>query len=229
MLRKTHLFLIVLFTVFLLFAGCGKSDSESTESKKTVADESPQTGEENEDADDETKDHANHNGKTNPINEKADEQASHKDDSETGQKADHPKNQNAKTQKSDQHYSISVFSGYQLTGEEPGRDVLYDQQDDAFFMRIEILPAESDLYTESQTMKDQLEAVGSRAEDYSKTDDSKQLSADKAYQASNGNEKVSGFLISKEDSIIKLTIFNPDTGKHTEDPFISMANTIALK
>ncbi len=60
-----------------------------------------------------------------------------------------------------QDFSLYVLPGYELTGEEPQKDVLYLKEKDTLFMRIELLPADADLNVEIETAKSQLESVSS--------------------------------------------------------------------
>ncbi|HBZ10259.1 MAG TPA: hypothetical protein DEO65_10340 [Bacillus bacterium] len=126
-----------------------------------------------------------------------------------------------------QDFSLYVLPGYELTGEEPQKDVLYLKENDTLFMRIEILPAETDLNVEIETAKSQLESVSSEIK-HAKPDRYKWLKGAAGFTADNGNEKVSVFLVPQKDRLLKLTIFTP-TKEDMEDPFLTMAETIEEK
>ncbi|GIN19126.1 hypothetical protein [Siminovitchia fordii] len=126
-----------------------------------------------------------------------------------------------------QDFSLYVLPGYELTGEEPQKDVLYLKEKDTLFMRIELLPADADLNVEIETAKSQLESVSSEIKN-AKPDRYKWLKGAAGFTADNGNEKVSVFLVPQKDRLLKLTIFTP-TKEDMEDPFLTMAGTIEEK
>ncbi|PAK74401.1 hypothetical protein, partial [Micrococcus luteus] len=63
-------------------------------------------------------------------------------------------------EKSDnQNYSMYVLPSYELTAEEPNKDVLYLTDNDQVFMRIELLPEDTDWEMAEENAKSQLTAV----------------------------------------------------------------------
>lgn len=126
-----------------------------------------------------------------------------------------------------QDYSLYVLPDYDLTGEEPRKDVLYLKEDDTLFMRIELLPKEANMDDEIETVKSQLESVSSDIKD-SKPDGHDWLKDSAGFSANNGNDKVTAYLIPQENWLLKLTIFTP-ANKDAEDPFLKMAETIKEK
>lgn len=126
-----------------------------------------------------------------------------------------------------QDYSLYVLPDYELTGEEPRKDVLYLKENDTLFMRIELLPADAELNDEIETAKSQLESVSSDIKE-AKPQGHEWLKDAAGFTADNGNEKVSAYLIPQKDWLLKLTIFTP-VKENAEDPFLKMAETIEKK
>ena len=92
-------------------------------------------------------------------------------------------------------------------------------------MRIEILPKEINMDNAVNTMKEQLTAVDSNVVELEVNKDAGWLQHAIAYEAKNDEDKVTSYLIKKENSILKLTIFSIKDTSH-EDAFLKMAETI---
>lgn len=131
------------------------------------------------------------------------------------------------TESDNQDYSLYILPDYELTGEEPRKDVLYFKDNDTLFMRIELLPKDANLEDEIRTAKSQLESVSSDIKE-AKPEGHEWLNDASAFTADNGEDKVSAYLVPQNDWLLKLTIFT--TAKEsTEDPFLKMAETIDEK
>ncbi|WP_026583108.1 hypothetical protein [Bacillus sp. J33] len=123
-----------------------------------------------------------------------------------------------------QSYSMYVLPGYELTAEEPNKDVLYFTENDQVFMRIELLPDDADWKMAEENTKAQLSAVSEDVQ-------SGEAPADEFYKdatvwkAEQNGEKVSSYLIKKDDLSLKLTLFNKEDADH-EEAFLQMAKTI---
>ncbi len=63
------------------------------------------------------------------------------------------------TKSDNQNYSLYVLSNFELTAEEPYKDLLFLSEDDSNSMRIEILPADTDLEPLKENTLLQLQAV----------------------------------------------------------------------
>ncbi|MFZ5989977.1 MAG: LysM peptidoglycan-binding domain-containing protein [Bacillota bacterium] len=66
----------------------------------------------------------------------------------------------ARLKRSEQGYYIYVLPNFQLAAEEPGRDVLFSTFDDRFFVRIERLPAGTDIGLLRESALTELRLVG---------------------------------------------------------------------
>ncbi|MBS4217947.1 hypothetical protein KHA96_06375 [Bacillus sp. FJAT-49711] len=127
-----------------------------------------------------------------------------------------------------QDYSLYVLPEFELTGEEPNKDVLYLKENDRHFMRIELLPNESNIDEAVQTIKDQLTAVNSNVKQLKAEDSQKWLENAHIFQAENNEERVTAYIINKGDFILKLSIFTKIEDNYI-DPFLKMAETIEKK
>jgi hypothetical protein len=123
-----------------------------------------------------------------------------------------------------QNYSMYVLPEYELTAEEPNKDVLFFSEDDSVFMRIELLPADVEWTLVEENSKAQLAAVGPEVKDT-------EIPADPfftnawAMETKSGSEVVTTYLIKNEQQPLKLTMFTKDQADHRE-AFIEMSKTI---
>ncbi|MGA9225773.1 MAG: hypothetical protein WB217_05465 [Mesobacillus sp.] len=123
-----------------------------------------------------------------------------------------------------QNYSMYVLPEYELTGEEPNKDVLFWNEDDSVFMRIELLPADIDWALMEQNTKAQLTAVGPDVKEAEIPDDAFFENA-WAMETKSGSETVTSYLIKNEQQPIKLTLFTKDNADH-RNAFLEMGKTI---
>ena len=127
-----------------------------------------------------------------------------------------------------QGFSLYVLPEYELTGEEPQKDILYFKENDSQFMRIELLPSDTSVDEAAEMAKVQLESVSPEVKQAEPGQDDEWLKDAAIYSASNDEDKVSAYLIPKKDWLLKLTIFT-SANRQMEDPFLKMAETIASK
>lgn len=123
-----------------------------------------------------------------------------------------------------QNYSMYVLPEYELTGEEPNKDVLFWKDDDSVFMRIELLPADTDWALMEENTKAQLTAVGPDVKEAEIPADAFFKNA-WAMETKSGSETVTSYLIKNEQQPIKLTLFTKDTADH-RNAFLEMGKTI---
>lgn len=123
-----------------------------------------------------------------------------------------------------QNYSMYVLPDYELTGEEPNKDVLYWTNDDSVFMRIELLPADIDWAMMEENTKAQLTAVGPDVKEADIPEDPFFENA-WAMETKSGSESVTSYLIKNEKQPIKLTLFTKDNADH-KNAFLEMGKTI---
>jgi hypothetical protein len=123
-----------------------------------------------------------------------------------------------------QNYSIYVLPAYELTAEEPNKDVLFLSENDQVFMRIELLPDDADWDMIEENTKAQLAAVSENVQTSNAPSDDFYKDA-LVMRAEGSGEKVSAYLVKNDDLSLKLTLFNKEDADH-EDAFLQMAKTI---
>lgn len=123
-----------------------------------------------------------------------------------------------------QNYSMYVLPGYELTGEEPNKDVLFWTGDDSVFMRIELLPADIDWALMEENTKAQLTAVSPDVTEAETPEDPFFENA-WAMETKSGSDTVTSYLIKNEKQPIKLTLFTKDNAEH-KNAFLEMGKTI---
>ncbi len=212
-MRKMKLLFVSLLAAALL-ASCGTSKTE----KDTGVDKEKKEEQKTEAAD-QTENESSEDARDDPEKVRLQEK------NLTFQIDGSPKKETAFLKKSDnQDYSLYVLPDYELTGEEPQKDILYLKEEDTLFMRIELLPANAHLNDEMETMKTQLESVSSDIKE-AKPQGHEWLKNATGLTAEDGNEKVSIYLIPQKNWLLKLTLFTP-AKEDAEDPFLKMAETI---
>ncbi|PLR97487.1 hypothetical protein [Bacillus sp. T33-2] len=126
-----------------------------------------------------------------------------------------------------QSYSMYVLPEYELTAEEPNKDVLMLAEDDSIFMRIELLPADADWAMVMENTKAQLSALNSEVKPAAAPTD-EFFSNATAFSASNNDETVTAYVIKNAELPLKLTIFSKQGADHS-DAFLQMAKTIMVE
>ena len=136
------------------------------------------------------------------------------------------KQENAIWTKSDnQAFGLYILPTYELSAEEPNRDVLYYKEDDHHFMRIEVLPGDSDQNSLKENTLAQLQAVNEDVQTLSP--EANDIQNATIMQAKKDNEIVTAYLIEQEDKFIKLTIFTNEQENH-QDAFVQMAKNLKI-
>lgn len=123
-----------------------------------------------------------------------------------------------------QNYSMFVLPEYELTAEEPNKDIVFLSDDGEISMRIELLPTDADWDSAINTAKSQLAVVNSEVKSIEAPNDEffKDVTA---FEASSDQDVVKAYLIKNDSLSLKLTLFMKSDQDHT-DPFLKMAKTI---
>ena len=129
------------------------------------------------------------------------------------------------TKSDNQTFGLYILPTYELSAEEPNKDVLYYKEDDPHFMRIEILPGDSDQNSLKETTLAQLQAVNEDVQTLSP--EANDIQNATIMQAKKDNEIVTAYLIEQEDKFIKLTIFTNEQENH-QDAFVQMAKNLKV-
>lgn len=133
-----------------------------------------------------------------------------------------------------QEYSITVLEGYELTAEEPNKDLLFNKEDEAQSMRIEVYNAsEVNIADVTNELAETIKTSNSEGEVTEVTDNSlipsgKQMEDVKSFKADipDGNT-VYGYTFLQDGVGVKLTVFDTTESPAIED-FINMANSIKI-
>ncbi|MCM3087252.1 hypothetical protein M3557_04935 [Bhargavaea ginsengi] len=128
-------------------------------------------------------------------------------------------------------FSLYVLDGYQLTSEEPNKDVLYWNEDEQVFMRIETFGTDADYAMLTEQMIGSLEFDGGEAKDVS--DEYNLAEADGIEelvlrQLENGEGLTTGAVFKKDGMTVRLTVFDKPEADQT-DALLSMGATIGQK
>ncbi|MFS3927762.1 hypothetical protein NIZ91_08470 [Bacillus sp. 1780r2a1] len=126
-----------------------------------------------------------------------------------------------------QKYSLYVLEGYTFTEEEPRKDVIYYDANDALWMRIEVLPNNVDWDKIEQEAIKGLEAVSADVQKNSVTSYNEDLSFRSVYSASNDKDRITSYLVKESDKrpAMRLTIFTPVETENV-NAFLEMTRSI---
>lgn len=135
------------------------------------------------------------------------------------------------TKSESQNYAVTLMDGFELTGEEPNKDMLFNNENDAQSMRIETFDSsEVNLDEITNNLVDTLKASNENGKlveisDENLLPNNEGIKEVKGYQIDTPEGMVSGYTFEREGLIIKLTIF--DTNENPAlDKFVKMAETI---
>lgn len=123
-----------------------------------------------------------------------------------------------------QGYSMYILPEYELTAEEPNKDVVMLSDNGEIFMRIELLPEDVVWDAAEQTVVQQLQAVASEVKEVSPPK-LRFFENSKVYEAKVNGEIITSYLLNNSEGVIKLTSFAKESADH-RDSFIKMAETI---
>lgn len=136
-------------------------------------------------------------------------------------------NEGTLTVSESQSYELYLLPGYELTAEEPNKDVVYSSENDELFMRVETFkPEEADFAFADDSIQQTLKAANEDAE-LTELDafEESEFKNSTVYEIPTDNGKVTGAVFEKEGLIVKLTIFDLIDAGVTEE-FIKMGKTI---
>lgn len=139
-------------------------------------------------------------------------------------------NEGTLTTSDSQSYELYLFPAYELTAEEPNKDVVYSTENDALFMRIETFtPDEADFAFADDSIQQTVQASNDKAELMElPAFDGDEFTNSSVYEIATENGKVTGVAFEKEGLIVKLTIFDQTEAGVTEE-FLNMGKTISAK
>ncbi|MED3661928.1 hypothetical protein P4476_08535 [Ureibacillus terrenus] len=131
----------------------------------------------------------------------------------------------------EEQYTIQVLDGYELTKEEPGKEVLFLKENDAVFMRIEAVSKNDAAFDDLVKNTEETMAAIGQYKPYDLSDALKahpEISNSAAYISKLDNEQVIGIVYEKNNLLVRLTIYDQSDYNSTND-FIRMGLSIKGK
>ena len=129
---------------------------------------------------------------------------------------------------SSEQYTLQVIPGFTLTPEEPGKELLYYDEDDSISMRIEFTTTNDTTFEDlAATTEESMAAVSTDYEKYdiSSIIENENLTNSTAYIANFGTEEVISVVFEKEGKLVRLTVYDNENVDLSE-AMIKMGLTI---
>lgn len=226
----------------LLLAACGTGD-ESADPAETVntdtegsgadtnADSENQPAEgENTDSEGTTQDDAGESGETNSDSDSGSETNT---DSGSSTAEDNAASlpDASETESDEQDFKMQVLPDYELTSEEPGRDVLFVKEAGEWYMSIETAPAAEADYDKALEMMNEKLSAASTTDDPAELTEPDQLPKDssmeklKAFRAEAPEGPITAMLFEKDGLLVTLMMYD-NTDHAYYDDFLKMGDTI---
>lgn len=212
-MKKNALFTPTIFAALIFLAACGTTDlteqEPATDSAETTEEASDDTTQETE----------------TPEAPEQELEGSEETDSSSGEGHEVPEGE--LTMSDQQAYQLYVLSGYEFAAEEPNRDVIFLQENDAVFMRIETYyPSDISFEQLAANTEDTVQASNPDAAVQEFTGfDSSLFSQSTAFEVETAEGNVTGIAFEGDNIIVRVTIFDHSTVEARDD-FIQMAQTI---
>ncbi|HSJ37822.1 MAG TPA: hypothetical protein VK945_06365 [Planococcus sp. (in: firmicutes)] len=213
-----------------LLAACG-TDEDSTEDTST---ESVEEQDDTSTSDDSTEEESTEEESTEEEStEEAGEDSDSTEDVEESEESteENPAlSEGTLTVSDSQSYEIYLLPAYELTAEEPNKDVVFWTENDELFMRIETFnPEEADFAFAKDSIQQTVQASNDNAElmELPAFDDAEFINS-ASYEIATETGKVTGVAFEKEGLIVKLTIFDQTEAGVTEE-FLNMGKTISAQ
>ena len=131
------------------------------------------------------------------------------------------KEETAFLKKSDnQPFSLYVLPSFELSAEEPGKDVVLLSENDKIYMRIELLSDNVDWTKAEEDAKAFLNAISD-----SITEPELNINNGLSYEVTSGNDVVTAVLLKDEKTPVRLTMFTTKDADYRH-AFLEMAKTI---
>ncbi|TQR11664.1 hypothetical protein [Psychrobacillus soli] len=138
------------------------------------------------------------------------------------------------TESETQNYVITVMDGFELTAEEPNKDLLFNTENDQQSMRIETFSAnDATIEDITKNLTDTLQASNDNGTLEEITDQNliptnESIENVNAFQIDTPDGKVIGYTFERQGLLVKITIFDTTEAPAIEN-FIKMAATIQAK
>ena len=138
------------------------------------------------------------------------------------------------TESETQNYAMTVIEGFELTAEEPNKDLLFNQENDLQSMRIETFSTEdATIDGLTKNLVDTLQASNDNGTLEDITDQNliptnESIEHMNAYQIDTADGTIFGYTFVREGLLVKLTVFDTTEAPAIEN-FVKMASTIKAK
>lgn len=138
------------------------------------------------------------------------------------------------TDSDEQDFKIQVLPAYELTSEEPGRDVLYlKEQEDKYMVIGTMSAADTDFDKAVENMTETLAATSTDATPVELTDASqlptnKDLEKVQAYRVTSAEGPITAMIYQKGDMVVRVMMYDNNDESYYEE-FLKMAETIEAK
>ena len=119
-----------------------------------------------------------------------------------------------------QPFSLYVLPKFELSAEEPGKDVVLFSENDSIFMRIELLSEDIDWAKAEKDAKTFLNAISD-----SITNPELNINNGLSYEVTSDNDVVTVVLLKNEKAPVRLTLFTTKDADYRH-AFLEMAKTI---
>jgi hypothetical protein len=119
-----------------------------------------------------------------------------------------------------QPFSLYVLPNFELSAEEPGKDVVLLSENDKIYMRIELLSDDVDWAKAEEDAKAFLNAISD-----SITEPELNINNGLSYEVTSGNDVVTAVLLKDEKAPVRLTMFTTKDADYRH-AFLEMAKTI---
>ena len=119
-----------------------------------------------------------------------------------------------------QPFSLYVLQQYELTAEEPGKDILFLSEDDSVSMRIELLSEDVNWDEVEENVQTQLKSVSDKIEDPALNIDN-----GSGFEVVSGDEVVTSVLLKDKKAPVRLTMFTKKDQDY-RDAFLEMGKTL---
>ncbi|WOV85115.1 hypothetical protein PGH26_04080 [Sporosarcina jeotgali] len=238
---KNRKLLYTALSASLLLAACGTDTSEEDTDKTTVenTDQAEDTGtEESDAAGSETADTEAADEDTASDEEAAEDDAtsdSSESESDSSDAEDAAALEGAvETDSDEQDFKIQVLPAYELTSEEPGRDVLYlKEQEDKYMVIGTMSAADTDFDKAVENMTETLAATSTDATPVELTDaaqlpTNKDLEKVQAYRVTSAEGPITAMIYQKGDMVVRVMMYDNNDESYYEE-FLKMAETIEAK
>ncbi|MCM3756550.1 MSCRAMM family adhesin SdrC [Sporosarcina aquimarina] len=241
---KNKKLLYTALSASLLLAACGTDTSEEDSDKQSIenTDQTVDTGtNETESTDGESGEAEGTESTDENATSEEDEATEEDSTSDSNSEADSSESNEVatlpdavETESDEQPFKMQVLPTYELTSEEPGRDILYLKEHEDKFMVIGTMQAtETDFDKAVENMKETLAATSTDASPVELTDEtklptSKELEKVQAYRVTSADGPITAMIFQKGELIVRVMMYDNNDESYYEE-YLKMAETIQPK